>query len=58
MSTHVHLVDEDEEQEIPGFDAEAFAMQALSSQQNLAAVIDHTLLKPVSYTHLDVYKRQ
>jgi deoxyribose-phosphate aldolase len=46
MSTHVHLVDEDEDQEIPGFDAEAFATQALSSRQNLAAAIDHTLLKP------------
>jgi len=46
MSTHVHLVDEDEEQEIPGFDAEAFAKQALSSAENLAAAIDHTLLKP------------
>jgi deoxyribose-phosphate aldolase len=55
MSTHVHLVDEDEEQEIPGFDAEAFAMQALSSQQNLAAVIDHTLLKPEA-THEQVIR--
>lgn len=44
--TPTHLVDEDEEQEIAGFDAEAFAKRALSSQKNLAAVIDHTLLKP------------
>ncbi len=46
MSTQVHLIDEDEEQEVVGFDAAAFAKQALSSRQNLAAVIDHTLLKP------------
>ena len=44
--TPMHLVDEDEEQEVAGFDAEAFATRALSSKQNLAAVIDHTLLKP------------
>ena len=42
----IHLLDEDEEQETPGFDAEAFTKQALSSKQQLAAVIDHTLLKP------------
>jgi deoxyribose-phosphate aldolase len=46
MSTQIHLIDEEEEQEVPGFDAEAFAKQALSSTQNLAAAIDHTLLKP------------
>ena len=46
MSTQIHLLDEEEEQEVPGFDAEAFAKQALSSRQNLAAAIDHTLLKP------------
>ncbi len=45
MSTQIHLL-EDEEQEVVGFDAEAFAKQALSSRHNLAAVIDHTLLKP------------
>ncbi len=45
MSTQIHLL-EDEEQEVVGFDAEAFANQALSSRHNLAAVIDHTLLKP------------
>ncbi len=44
--TPMHLIDEDEEQEIAGFDAEAFAKRALSSKKNLAAVIDHTLLKP------------
>ena len=44
--TPIHLIDEDEEQEIVGFDAEAFTQQVLSSKQNLAAVIDHTLLKP------------
>jgi deoxyribose-phosphate aldolase len=46
MSTPIHLIDEDEEQEVVGFDAEVFARQALSSKQNLAAIIDHTLLKP------------
>ena len=46
MSTQIHLLDEEEEQEVPGFDAEAFAKQALSSRQSLAAAIDHTLLKP------------
>ncbi len=44
--TPIHLIDEDEEQEIVGFDAEAFTQQVLSSKKNLAAVIDHTLLKP------------
>jgi deoxyribose-phosphate aldolase len=44
--TPIHLIDEDEEQEIAGFDAETFTQQALSSKKNLAAVIDHTLLKP------------
>ena len=44
--TPMHLVDEDEEQEVGGFDADAFTKQALSSKKNLAAVIDHTLLKP------------
>ena len=46
MSTQIHLLDEEEDVEVPGFDAEAFARQALSSKQNLAAAIDHTLLKP------------
>ncbi|HVT99783.1 MAG TPA: deoxyribose-phosphate aldolase [Acidobacteriaceae bacterium] len=44
--TPIHLIDEEEEQEIAGFDAEAFAQRTLGSKQNLAAVIDHTLLKP------------
>jgi deoxyribose-phosphate aldolase len=44
--TPMHLIDEDEEQEVVGFDADAYARQALSSKKNLAAVIDHTLLKP------------
>lgn len=44
--TPIHIIDEEEEQEIAGFDAEAFARHALSSRQNLAAAIDHTLLKP------------
>lgn len=44
--TPIHLLDEEEELEIVGFDAEGFAKQALSSQQSLAAVIDHTLLNP------------
>ncbi|HEY1499398.1 MAG TPA: deoxyribose-phosphate aldolase [Acidobacteriaceae bacterium] len=46
MSTPAHLIEEDEEQEVVGFDADAFARQTLSSKNNLAAVIDHTLLKP------------
>jgi deoxyribose-phosphate aldolase len=47
MSTEIHLLDqEDEELEISGFNAEAFAQQALGSRRELAAVIDHTLLKP------------
>jgi deoxyribose-phosphate aldolase len=46
MSTQIHLLDEEEEQEVPGFDADAFARHALSSKHNLAAAIDHTLLKP------------
>jgi deoxyribose-phosphate aldolase len=33
-------------QEPPAFDAAAFAAAALSSRKNLAAVLDHTLLKP------------
>jgi deoxyribose-phosphate aldolase len=44
--TPIHLIEEDEEQEIVGFDADAFSRQTLSSKRNLAAVIDHTLLKP------------
>jgi deoxyribose-phosphate aldolase len=46
MSTPTHLIEEDEEQEVVGFDADANAQQALGSKQNLAAVMDHTLLKP------------
>jgi len=46
MSTPMHLIDEDEEQEVVGFDAEGFAKHTLASRENLAAVIDHTLLKP------------
>lgn len=47
MSTQINLLDqEDEEIEISSFDAEGFAQQALSSRRSLAAVIDHTLLKP------------
>jgi deoxyribose-phosphate aldolase len=41
-----HLIDEDEELEVSGWDAEAFAKEALGSRARLAAVIDHTLLKP------------
>lgn len=40
------LIDEEEELEVVGFDSEAFAKQALSSRDALAAVFDHTLLKP------------
>src|SRR4051794_16033629 len=31
-----------------GFDSSAFSMTALSSWQNLAAIIDHTILKPAA----------
>jgi deoxyribose-phosphate aldolase len=44
MSTH--LIDEDEDLDVGGFDAAGFTRQALSSKANLAAVFDHTLLKP------------
>lgn len=40
------LIDADEELEFVGFDAEGFAKQALGSKAALAAVFDHTLLKP------------
>jgi deoxyribose-phosphate aldolase len=53
--TPIHLVDEEEEQEIAGFDAAAFTHHALSSQQNLASLIDHTLLKPEA-THEQVIR--
>jgi len=47
MSTQIHLLDqEDEELEFGGFDAEVFTRRALASRRDLAAVIDHTLLKP------------
>jgi deoxyribose-phosphate aldolase len=46
MSTQIHLVDDEEELGVVGFDAESFAHQALSSEKQLAAVFDHTLLKP------------
>jgi deoxyribose-phosphate aldolase len=55
MSTPTHLIEEDEELEVVGFDADAFAKQALSSKKNLAAVIDHTLLKPEA-THEQVIR--
>ena len=41
-----HLIDEDEDLDVGGFDAAGFTQQALSSKRRLAAVIDHTLLKP------------
>jgi deoxyribose-phosphate aldolase len=34
------------ESSIPSFDATAFSLETFSSWQNLAAVLDHTLLKP------------
>lgn len=46
MSAQIHLVDDEEELEVVGFDAGSFTAQALSSKENLAAVFDHTLLKP------------
>lgn len=46
MTSQVHVIDEDEELEIAGFDAEGFAKNALLSKRNLASTIDHTLLKP------------
>lgn len=39
-------MDEDEELEVSGWDADGFAKQALASRESLAAAIDHTLLKP------------
>src|SRR5882757_7139068 len=33
---------------LPPFDSEAFTAQTLSSPQNLAAILDHTLLRPDS----------
>jgi len=33
---------------IPGFDSSAFSSNALNSWQNLAAIIDHTILKPAA----------
>src|SRR5581483_1312419 len=46
MSSQIHLMDEDEELEVVGFDTAAFAKEALASRRSLAATIDHTLLKP------------
>ena len=42
----IHVMEEEEELEISGWDADAFARQALESRKNLAATIDHTLLRP------------
>ncbi|MGA8109011.1 MAG: deoxyribose-phosphate aldolase [Acidobacteriaceae bacterium] len=55
MSTQIHLVDDEEELEVVGFDAESFAQQSLSSKKQLAAVFDHTLLKPEA-THEQVVR--
>lgn len=46
MGHRVRTVDEDEDQDIVGFDAAGFAKEALASREHLAAIIDHTLLKP------------
>lgn len=46
MTAQTHLLEEDEELEVVGFDAEGFARRALASRSSLAATIDHTLLKP------------
>ncbi len=46
MGPRVRAVDEDEDQDVVGFDAAGFAKEALASREHLAAVIDHTLLKP------------
>ncbi|GGH13287.1 deoxyribose-phosphate aldolase [Silvibacterium dinghuense] len=46
MSTSTLASQQLESGEFPSYDAEAFARQALSSPAALAAVIDHTLLKP------------
>ena len=46
MGTQVDLIDGYEEQEAGSFDAEGFARETLGSRVRLAAVIDHTLLKP------------
>jgi len=42
----MHAIDEDEEISITGWDAEEFALRALSSRASLAAVIDAALLQP------------
>lgn len=42
----MHVLDEDEEISIAGWDAEEFALRALSSRTSLAAVIEATLLQP------------
>jgi deoxyribose-phosphate aldolase len=46
MTTTTPIQDSDLEFDNGSFDAAAFAAEALSSWQSLAAVIDHTLLKP------------
>jgi deoxyribose-phosphate aldolase len=53
--TPIHLIDEEEEQEVVGFDAEAFTRSTFASKRNLAAAIDHTLLKPEA-THEQVIR--
>lgn len=45
MNPEIERMHDDDDVEIPGFDAEAFAKQALGSREQLAAVIDHTLLR-------------
>jgi len=46
MSVPFPLMGEDEELEVAGFDPMGFTRQALACCSNLAATIDHTLLRP------------
>jgi deoxyribose-phosphate aldolase len=46
MTTNIPVLEVDTEFDNGTFDSAGFAAQTLSSWQTLAAVIDHTLLKP------------
>jgi deoxyribose-phosphate aldolase len=43
---NAHLIDEEADLDVIGFDAEGFAREALRTRAALAAAIDHTLLHP------------
>lgn len=46
VSTNMQALLERDEVEVPGYDLAAFAEKTLRSWQSLAAILDHTLLKP------------